>query len=64
MADDDASGNGVDGRGVCGPGPRLLDRVRRAIRLRHLSPSTEKAYVHWAKRFILFHHRRPPRGDG
>jgi len=40
--------------------PRLLDRVRHAIRLRHLSSSTEKAYVHWVKRYVLFHRRRPP----
>jgi integron integrase len=28
--------------------PRLLDRVREAIRTRHYSRRTEKAYVHWA----------------
>ena len=27
--------------------PRLLDRVREAIRARHYSRRTEKAYVHW-----------------
>jgi integron integrase len=40
--------------------PRLLDRVRDAIRLRHLAASTEKAYVHWTKRYVLFHRKRPP----
>ncbi len=34
--------------------PRLLDRVRAAIRVRHFSPLTEKAYVGWIKRFIFF----------
>ncbi|NBW97843.1 MAG: integron integrase, partial [Planctomycetia bacterium] len=44
------------------PGPpRLLDQVREAIRVRHLARNTERAYVHWVKRFILFHGRRHPR---
>lgn len=42
------------------PGPRLLDRVREAIRTRHYSYRTEKAYVHWIKRFIFFHNKRHP----
>lgn len=40
--------------------PKLLDRVRAAVRTRHLASSTEKAYVHWAKRYILFHRKRHP----
>jgi integron integrase len=40
--------------------PRLLDRVREAIRARHYSPRTEKAYVHWIRRFIFFHGKRHP----
>jgi len=40
--------------------PRLLDRVRQAIRLRHMSPRTEQAYVQWIRRFILFHDKRHP----
>jgi len=40
--------------------PRLLDRVRAASRLRHLSRRTEKAYVAWIRRFILFHGKRHP----
>jgi integron integrase len=40
--------------------PRLLDRVRQAIRTRHLSPSTERAYLGWIRRFLLFHGRRHP----
>jgi len=42
------------------PKLRLLDRVRQAIRTRHYSPRTEKAYVHWIKRFIFFHNKRHP----
>ena len=31
--------------------PKLLDRVRQAIRLRGYAYSTEKTYIHWIKRF-------------
>lgn len=34
---------------------KLLDQLRDAIRIKHYSYSTEKMYVHWAKRYILFH---------
>jgi len=40
--------------------PRLLDRVREAVRVRHYSLRTEEAYVGWIRRFILFHHKRHP----
>jgi integron integrase len=40
--------------------PRLLDAVRRAIRLRHYSPRTEDAYVGWIRRYISFHAKRHP----
>lgn len=40
--------------------PRLLDRVRHAIRARHYSRSTEKSYIHWIRRFILYHNKRHP----
>ena len=40
--------------------PRLLDRLREAIRVRHYSIRTEDAYVHWVKRFIFFHGKRHP----
>ena len=40
--------------------PKLLDRVRQAIRTRHLSPHTEQAYIGWIKRFIFFHGKRHP----
>jgi hypothetical protein len=40
--------------------PKLLDRVRHHCRLRHLAQSTEKQYVMWIRRFILFHNKRHP----
>ncbi|MBI3014824.1 MAG: phage integrase N-terminal SAM-like domain-containing protein [Candidatus Tectomicrobia bacterium] len=40
--------------------PKPLDQVRQAIRTRHYSYRTEKAYVHWIKRFIFFHNKRYP----
>jgi integron integrase len=42
------------------PSPRLLDQVRRAIRLRHYSYRTEEAYVDWIRRFIVFNGMRHP----
>lgn len=44
--------------------PKLLDRVRQAIRLRHYSERTEQAYVSWIRRFIVFHEKRHPRDLG
>ena len=44
--------------------PRLLDRVRGALRIRHFSRRTEKAYVAWIRRFIFFHDKRHPDGLG
>lgn len=44
--------------------PRLLDRVRTAIRRKQYSIRTEDAYVRWIKRFILFHEKRHPRTMG
>lgn len=40
--------------------PRLLERVHIALRTRHLSPRTEKAYVNWVRRYVLFHDKRHP----
>jgi integrase len=40
--------------------PKLLDRVREANRLRHGSRSTEKSYVGWIRRYLLFHGKRHP----
>jgi integrase len=40
--------------------PRLLDRVRDRIRVKHYSLRTEQAYVDWIRRFIGFHGKRHP----
>ena len=40
--------------------PKLLDRLREAIRVRHYSIRTEEAYVQWVRRFIFFHNKRHP----
>jgi len=40
--------------------PKLLDRVRTAIRVRHFSRRTERAYVLWIRRFILANEKRHP----
>src|SRR5712691_11009266 len=42
------------------PKPRLLDRVRAALRARHYSRRTEDAYVAWIRRYIFFHDKRHP----
>lgn len=40
--------------------PRLMDEVRRIMRLHHYSLRTEQAYSDWIKRFIRFHGMRHP----
>ena len=44
--------------------PKLLDQVRHALRTKHYAVKTEEAYVHWIKRFILFHNKRHPKEMG
>jgi hypothetical protein len=44
--------------------PRLLDQVRDVIRLKHYSIRTEHSYLHWIRRFIVFHGKRHPREMG
>jgi integron integrase len=44
--------------------PRLLDRMRQVLRVRHYSPRTEDCYLHWVRHFILFHGKRHPRDMG
>jgi len=43
---------------------RLIPSIRAALRLRHFSARTERAYVFWARRFVLFGDRRDPRECG
>jgi integron integrase len=42
------------------PRRKLLDELCFQLRLRHRSRSTERSYVGWARRFVLFHQRRHP----
>ncbi len=44
--------------------PKLLDQVRQVIRRKGYSYKTEKSYVGWIKRFILYHGKRHPRDMG
>jgi integron integrase len=44
--------------------PKLLDRMRAAIRVLHYSLATERNYIQWAKRFIYFHGKRHPKDMG
>ena len=44
--------------------PKLLDRVRQTIRLKHYSYRTEQTYVNWIVRYILFHDKRHPKEMG
>lgn len=40
---------------------KLLDQVRDVIRTKHYAYSTEKNYVQWIQRYILFHNKRHPK---
>ena len=43
-----------------GPSEKLLERMQRLLRAKHYSRRTEKAYLGWIRRFILFHGKRHP----
>jgi len=43
---------------------RLMDEVRRCLRLKHYSLRTEQAYTGWIRRFILANGKRHPREMG
>jgi integron integrase len=44
--------------------PKLLRQLADAIRARHYARRTERAYVGWVRRFILFHGKRHPNDLG
>jgi integron integrase len=46
------------------PGPKLFDRVRWHLRVKHYSIRTEQAYLDWIRRYILFHGKRHPQEMG
>jgi integron integrase len=55
----------VTGEGGQGDRPvRLMDEVRRVLRLNHFSLRTEQAYVGWIRRFVRAHGARHPRDLG
>ncbi len=43
-----------------GSAPKLIGRLREALRSRHHRRRTEQSYCQWVKRFIYFHHVRHP----
>ena len=40
--------------------PKLLEQVRAKLRVKHYSIRTERAYLDWIRRFILFHGKKHP----
>ena len=44
--------------------PRLLDKMRDKIRVKHYSIGTEQTYLDWVRRYIRFHGLRHPRELG
>lgn len=46
------------------PPKKLLDQLSETLRAKHYSLRTEKTYISWVRRFILFHNKRHPREMG
>lgn len=44
--------------------PKFLEQVRNQLRLHQYSYDTERTYIHWIKRFILFHKMQHPKNMG
>ena len=44
--------------------PKLLDLIRNKLRVKHYAIRTEEQYLHWIKRYILFHGKRHPKDMG
>lgn len=42
---------------------KLLDQLRKVLRLKHYSYRTEQAHVDWVRHFILFHNPGLSRGE-
>lgn len=42
----------------------LMEQARNTLRVHHYSLRTEHVYLHWIKRFILYHNKRHPRDMG
>jgi len=41
-------------------GKKLLEQVKDVLRLKHYSLRTEKAYLSWIKRYIIYHNKQHP----
>ena len=39
---------------------KLVDEIRNVLRVKNYSYRTEKTYIHWIKKFILFHNKKHP----
>jgi integron integrase len=46
------------------PQPKLLEKYRERLRVKHYSLRTEEAYLHWVRRYIYFHGKRHPQEMG
>ena len=44
--------------------PKLLDKVRDKMRVKHYSIRTEQSYTGWIKRYIYFHDKQHPNNLG
>lgn len=60
QAIDATEGQPIIAAGAAAGAPKLLDRIRQAVRVRHYSLSTERTYVQWCKRYVLHHGKRHP----
>ena len=54
----------IEDKLMSNPPVKLLDQVKRKIRLKGYSIRTEKAYAEWIRLFILFHNKRHPKEMG
>jgi integrase len=43
---------------------KLWEQVQDSIRIKHYSYQTEKTYIYWIRRYILFHNKRHPQEMG
>ena len=44
--------------------PKLLEKMQNTLRRKHYAYRTEKTYLDWARRYILFHKKRHPQEMG
>lgn len=43
---------------------KLLEQMRDTLRVKHYAYSTEKEYINWCKKYIIFHDKRHPQEMG